>query len=423
MTKRARCERRFVALAAGLLLSLLAAPSLAKPAVILISMDGVRHDYPDRDALPAFARIGRDGVRAEALIPAFPSITFAAHTTMSTGTYPDRHGIVSNHFVSPTAGELRYDATAAALEAEPLWSAAERQGVRAAIFFWPLLEVDWQGVAPSWRRAPFDEEVPEGEKVTQILAWLDLPDAERPGLVMSWWHGADGAGHRYGPDAEETRAALREQDAELARLLAGVDERALWDELTLIVVSDHGMLAPEQVVDANDLLARAGVGGRAINANALALVVLDRPSEAEQASNAIAAAEPRIRAHPRAQLPKRLRFAHPNVGDVVLLSEPPLAFAEAWTQFDLWRRVSSLWGGEVGMHGWDPETTPEMRGIFFALGRGVPRGAKLGRVRGRDVAATVAHLLGIEPPAQNEGVPIAGIGAPSDVETAAAPGR
>ncbi len=386
-------------------------PAIAKPTVVLISMDGVRHDHPARGELPGFARMAQAGARAESLTPAFPSSTFPAHTTLATGTYPDRHGIVHNQFVSASGGEFRYGAGAAALAAEPLWVAAERQGVRAATFFWPISEVAWHGAGPSLRRAPFDDGVPESEKVRQILAWLDLPDAQRPGLVMSWWRGADSAGHEHGPDAEETRAALRAQDAELARLIAGLDAREAWGDVTLIVVSDHGMLAPRSAIDANALLEAAGVAGRAINASALALVRLDAPADAVSAARKLAAAEPRIRAYARADLPPTLHFAHPNAGDVVLLADAPLAFTDAWSQFDFWRRASALWGGEVGAHGYEPETTLEMRGIFFALGRGVPAGAKLGRVRALDVAATVARLLAIAPPAQNEGAPIADLGA------------
>jgi len=391
------------------LLACLAPAALAKPSVILVSMDGVRHDYPEREALAAFARMARDGARATFLMPVFPSITFPAHTTLSTGAHPDRHGIVNNQFETPGGDEFRYGGGADALEAEPLWAAAERQGVRAATFFWPISEVAWRGIAPSYSRAPFDEALPESAKVEQILAWLDLPEPARPGLVMTWWHGADRAGHEHGPDAEETRAALREQDAQLARLIAGLDARRAWGEVTLIVVSDHGMLAPRDAVDANALLADAGVAGRAVNANALALIRLEAPADAASAAKKIAAAEPRIRAYARPALPASLRYAHENAGDVVLLAEPPLAFMDAWTQLDLRRRVSWLWGGEVGVHGYDPEKSPEMRAIFFALGRGVPRGEKLGAVRGLDVAATVARLLAIMPPAQNEGVPIAKI--------------
>jgi arylsulfatase A-like enzyme len=388
----------------------LPALSLAKPAVILISMDGVRYDYPDREALPGFARIAKDGARAEALIPVFPALTFPAHTTLSTGAHPDRHGIVNNQFLTRHGGEFSYGAGAAALEAEPLWAAAERQGVRAATFFWPISEVAWRGVAPSYRRAPFDEELPERAKVEQILAWLDLPEAQRPGLVMSWWHGADGAGHRYGPDAEETRAAFREQDAELARLIAGLDARRGFSDATLIVVSDHGMIAGRDALDANDLLEAAGIAGRAFNASALALVTLDPLADAARAARQLAALDPRIRVYTRAELPHALRYGHANVGDLVLLADPPLAFFDAWSQLDFLRRVSPLWGGEVGVHGYDPEKSPAMRGIFFAIGRGVPRAARLGRVRALDVAATVAKLLGIGPPAQSEGAPIAGIG-------------
>ena len=393
------------------LLASLALPSLAKPSVILVSMDGVRHDYPDREPLPGFTRMAKDGARAEALMPVFPSITFPAHTTLATGTHPDRHGIVNNQFVTPGGEELRYGTTGSALAAEPLWVAAERQGVRAATFFWPISEARWQGVAPSYARVPFDDEVPESAKVEQILAWLDLPDGQRPGLIVSWWHGADGSGHQYGPDSAEVREELRAQDAELARLIAGIDARGRWSETTLLVVSDHGMLAPGGALDANDLLEAAGVAGRAVNASALALIRLEAGGDAVSAARKLAQAEPRLRAFARAELPPALRIAHENAGDVVLLAEPPLAFLDAWTQFDFWRRASPLWGGEVGVHGYEPEKSPEMRAIFFALGRGVPPGARLGRVRALDVAATVSRLLGISPPAQNEGTPIAGLGA------------
>lgn len=393
----------------------------AKPVVILISMDGVRYDYPDRDALPAFARIAKDGARAESLTPVFPSSTFPAHTSLATGAHPDHHGIVNNQFRAPGGEELSYGSTASALTAEPLWVAAERQGVRSGTFFWPLSETDWRGSAPSYRRAPFDEELPERAKVEQILAWLDLPEAERPGLVMSWWHGADRAGHESGPDAEATRTAMREQDAELALLIAGIDARQRWSEITLIVVSDHGMLAVDGALDANDLLEDAGIAGSAVNASALALVTLAEPRGAEAAAQKLAALDPRVRAYTRAQLPRELRIAHANAGDVVLLAQPPLAFMAAWSQLDLLRRASWLWSGEVGVHGYDAEKTPEMGGIFFALGRGVAPTTKLGSARALDVPATVAKLLGIAPPAQNEGTPIAGIGVAAGPPGAATP--
>ena len=50
-----------------------------------------------------------------------------------------------------------------------------------------------------------------------------------------------------------------------------------------------------------------------------------------------------------------------------------------------------------------------MNGIFLAMGRGAPAGARLPPVRALDVAPTAARLLGIAPPRDCEGAPIEAI--------------
>ena len=74
------------------------------PIVIVLSWDGMRHDFPDRGELPALGRVEREGVRAKRLTPVFPSSTFPGHVSMATGTYPDRHGIVDNVFLDRERG-------------------------------------------------------------------------------------------------------------------------------------------------------------------------------------------------------------------------------------------------------------------------------------------------------------------------------
>jgi arylsulfatase A-like enzyme len=384
------------------------APTLAAaaPVVILISLDGVRHDYLDRDGLPAFARVAREGARAEALLPVFPASTFSNHVSLVTGARTERHGIVGNRFHDAELGDFDYDNDARFVEAEPLWASAERQGVRAAAFFWVASETDWRGVGASYRRAPFDGRIGEAEKVRQILAWLDMPGEERPGLIVSWWHGADAAGHRHGPDADETREQLRGQDAQLGALLAGLDARELWAETTLMLVSDHGMTTLGETRDVRALLREAGIEARVFHAFALANVHLADRSERDRAI-AVLDAEPGIRAYAADAVPESLGYRHRRVGDLVALAEPPLALLRSWGELDRWRRFSSTWGGKVGGHGYDPQQHPDMRGIFLAMGRGAAPGARLPRVRTIDVAPTISELLGIAPPAQCEGSPFA----------------
>jgi predicted AlkP superfamily pyrophosphatase or phosphodiesterase len=384
------------ALVAGLLCLALAlvGAGAPDPTVIVLSWDGARFDAPDRQELPGLARLAREGARAEALVPPFPSNTFPSHVTLATGTHPDRHGIVGNVFLDPERGEFDYSNDASWIEAEPLWVTAERQGVRTATFFWVGSETDWRGTGATHRRAPFDSKIDEQEKVDQLLAWLDLPGPGRPRLLLSWWHGPDRAGHRKGPDHPSVAKALAGQDAQLVRLLAGLDARGLWPSTTLLVVSDHGMVATREAHDAEGALDRADVEGRVIAGGGMASVHLDDPAQVEAAERALSAL-PGVTVHRTEALPEPLRARHPRMGDLVLLTGPPRQFAPL--------RLRRLGLEASGTHGFDPAAHEAMHGIFLALGRGVPPGTRLPRVHAVDLAPTVAALLGIDPPRQSEG--------------------
>jgi predicted AlkP superfamily pyrophosphatase or phosphodiesterase len=393
----------------------------AAPVVVLLSWDGVRHDLPDLVELPGLQRLAREGVRAGRLIPVFPSNTFPTHVSLATGTHPDRHGIIDNRFIDPVRGAFRPGDAADWLEAEPLWIAAERQGVSSATYFWVGSESDWRGQGTRYRIAPFDDGRPEAAKVDQILAWLALPAGERPRLIMSYWRGADSHGHRHGPDASQVLRALEGQDTQLQRLLDGLDALDAWPLTTLIVVSDHGMTGIGRHLDLQGALAAAGIGAR-VTGGAVAQVYLDDPAGAD-AALAVAAALTPVRAYKRDDAPHELRLRHPRrSGDLLVITEPPYSFSRpAGLEGSAMTLLSSL-GRAFGGHGYEP-THPDMAGIFLALGRGVAPDTEIAEVHQVDVAATVARLLGIDPPADSEGSPVPGIGIPEADDPTAAEAR
>ena len=71
---------------------------------MLVSLDGFRWDYLDRGLTPNLSRLAREGVRAEAMVPVFPTKTFPNHYSIVTGRYPAHHGIVGNRFTAPDIG-------------------------------------------------------------------------------------------------------------------------------------------------------------------------------------------------------------------------------------------------------------------------------------------------------------------------------
>ena len=74
--------------------------------VIVISMDGMRHDISKSSDLDAFERIATMGLKAEHLIPVYQSTTYPGHVSLATGVYPDQHGILHNSFYDRKEGYI-----------------------------------------------------------------------------------------------------------------------------------------------------------------------------------------------------------------------------------------------------------------------------------------------------------------------------
>jgi hypothetical protein len=378
----------------------------AEPTVILISFDGTRPAAVQD--LPVFQRILAEGAWADRLVPVFPSNTFPNHVTFVTGVSPDRHGIVNNSFDDPVRGHFDYDADPSWLQVEPLWSLASRAGVVSAAYCWVGSEGAWQsGLGPRYWK-PFDAAIGEMAKVEQILAWLDLPDArERPRLVTSWFHGADGASHRFGPDSEIVAGVLAKQDLALAALLDGLAKRGLTDSTTVLVVSDHGMTATQHTADLAGALSNAGVDAKVIGGGGFAQVEV--PGDADHTGRVTRVVEIArglgLEAWQQGQAPPAYAITNSRFGDVVVVA--PLGTAIAVQSGIDW--LLGIVGLErfamLGIHGHRPEL-PEMGALFGAIGRGVAAGARPGTVRAVDVAPTVLALLGLPTPGWMEGRPI-----------------
>lgn len=363
--------------------------------VVLISLDGFRHDYPDRVPTPTFARFAAEGARGR-LIPPFPSTTFPSHATIATGVSAGRHGIVNNEFHDRERGRFKYSGDVAWYDAPPLWIHAERQGARTHVFHWIGIEGAMGGVSASVG-VKYDKTVVDDEKVDRILEWVRAPAAQRPRLVMSYFKGCDDAGHDFGPESPEVDACIVATDARLGRLAAGLDPA----RTTLVVVSDHGMIATRGEIDPDDPFAEIA---DVVAVGPVAHVYLKGPEHLEKARE-IAGSMTNVTTYERGALPASWAYEHPQrTGDLVLLAAPGWHF--------LPRRGEAVAMGQTGIlvaghHGHPPEV-PEMGAVFFAWGARVQAGARAD-VGASDVAPTVVDLLGLTPMPGVEGRVITGI--------------
>ena len=364
-------------------------PAPAVPAVVLLTMDGVRWDYPQREALPAFSSMAAAGWTARRLTPPFPSRTFPSHSTLATGASPARHGIVANNFLDRASGRRFSDEREASwLEVPPLWALAERAGLKAAVRSWPCSQGAWNGTAPSFFQG-YDGDARDGETVSWILGLLHRPAPDRPRLIMAWTRGADHAGHGEGPDSEGVRKAMREADRLLAGLRAGIAALGPSTPVDLLVVSDHGMAPVNRMVDVVKVIPKAGYYPFIATSGPLCNVYVKTEAQRRAVAASLGRLPQGILSMTRAEVEKRFGYGGDRMGDFVLLCPPGATFASFSRKGD--RDVPR------GMHGYDP-SLPDMGGIFYAEGPQFPSGKTLAEVRAADIAPTVCAVLRIPPP-------------------------
>jgi alkaline phosphatase D len=366
--------------------------------VVLVSLDGFRWDYARRDNAAHLLALGHDGVWApDGIFPSYPSLTFPNHYTLVTGLYPEHHGLVANNFFDP-ARNARYSMSDPEAVTDgswyggvPLWSLAESQGMRSAVLLWPGSEAVIAGFRPSYY-ATYDgktERTPASQqaRIDDTVALLRLPAADRPHFIAIYFSEPDHEGHEFGPDAAETRAAVRKMDAIVGKLRAALDATGL--PIDLVIVSDHGMVKSEG--DWIDLSEFADLK----NFDAVGDLLYGKTEEDRaRVYNQLKKASSQFVVYRRKDVPASLHYnENPREGDPVVIATGPYAIranAPLTTQ--------SSHPPTTGMHGFDPHLLPQMKASFFAAGPGILPGKTVAPFDNVNIYPWVAHLLGLNPP-------------------------
>jgi predicted AlkP superfamily pyrophosphatase or phosphodiesterase len=378
-----------------------------KPTLILVSIDGFHPDYLNKYQAPTLSMLARGGVRAKWMTPVYPSLTFPNHYSIATGLYPDRHGIVGNNIYDPefkqTFGLRKREEVQNGRWwlGEPIWVTAEKQGQRAAAFFFPGTEAEIGGKRPSqWKT--YDGKIPNSERVDAVLSWLDLPGPERPTMILTYFSDVDTAGHESSPDSAGVRQAVAEVDKALTRLVDGLKSRSLFERINIIIVSDHGMARsdPSQVVflddyfDPNQAEAVAWNGG-SVN-------IFPRPGMEQAIYSALKSKlPPQVTVYRKQETPARFHYSRSRrIGDIVVVAN------EGWIIISRERyrapeRAAN--GGTIyrGEHGYDNRLA-SMRAIFVAHGPAFKQSQVVEPFECVDVYNVMAEILGLKP-ASNDG--------------------
>jgi arylsulfatase A-like enzyme len=275
--------------------------------VVVFVVDGLRPDGITPEGTPTLHRLRSEGVDFTDGHAAFPTVTRVNAATLATGTQPGSHGILGNQMYAAVVDPRRAldtgnyrrlleldQATGGRLVlAETLGERLHARGLRLATVssgstgsalltnprapdgigvlvngaFDPGKTVGWPAEV-SWAiLARFGPAPPRGasDRYDAVVAWTQrvlreyvLPELT-PDVVINWLTEPDHSQHHLGVGSPSSREALANDDREIARVLATLDDLGLTPTTDVFVVSDHGFTTNVSGVDVAGALIDAGL--------------------------------------------------------------------------------------------------------------------------------------------------------------------
>jgi len=416
--------------------------------VLLISIDGLRPadvlDAQQRGLhLPNLQAFLKQGSYAHDVRGVLPTLTYPSHTTLITGVSPNLHGIGSNLTFDPTnKNQQGWDWYASDIHVPTLWDAAHAAGLSTANVHWPVsvgAQVDWNlpqiwrtglpddrkllaalstpGLLPSLEKdlGPYADGIDEslaGDQNRTRFA-IHLLETRKPQFMTAYVTALDTEQHATGPDTPTSRKTLEGIDVLIGDLVAAA-QRVHPDGIVAIV-SDHGFAPVKQDINFYSPFIKAGlvtVKDGAItdwqaavwNDGGSAAIVLKDPNDTAVKAK-VAALLKKLQDDPRYEIDHVL-----DHDQLVAQGGTGLASWFVLLKIGYELGVTSdaplpAPGHFLGMHGYDP-ATPEMRSTFLIEGPGIPAGKNLGSIDMRDIAPTLAKLMGASlPQAQGRALP------------------
>ena len=366
--------------------------------VLLVSMDGFRWDYSVLYNTPNINRIATKGVKADRLIPSFPTNTFPNHYSIATGLYPDHHGLINNNFLAPDLGLYYKIGDRSAVEnpafygGEPIWVTAEKQGARAASFFWVGTEAAVGGIHPTyWKK--YDETVTYEARIDTVVKWLNYPENQRPELVTLYFDEPDITSHKFGPVSPQTERVVERLDSLIGVLRLKLSSLPYSKRINFILLSDHGMGAtsPERYINLREVVPDRMISS-VYGSNPFFLI---NPNEGKLDSVLLLLnARKGLKAWAKSNVPARLHFGtNLRITQIVVVAD------SSWS-LGMRPDATSMRGGA---HGYD-NADSDMFAIFYAAGPAFKKNYRFHELNNTDIYGLICRILNIKP-APNDGNP------------------
>ena len=313
------------------------------------------------------------------LRPPLPAVTCTSQATITTGTLPCEHGIVSNGWYHRDSAEVRFwQRSDHLVTGEKIWETAHRlnPSIRGANLFWrycthaacDIMVTERPTYWADGRKGPdiYTEPADLRDELIEKLgefplfrfwgpatsiestrwitdATLHVIHSHRPELVLTYLPHLDYDLQKFGPESSQSATAHRDVDAEAGRLLDAA-RSAGYD---IAIVSEYGMTAVTRPVFLNRTLREAGLlriqraqngellepgGSRAFAAcsHQTAHIYVANPNDLPRVKTLLESTDGVGQVFDR-ETQRQVGIQHPRSGEYFVVAEP-----ECWFSYAYW---------------------------------------------------------------------------------------
>ena len=280
--------------AAALLLLLLVLPAGGQEPNrhLLLVLDGLRPDYVTPDVMPNLYALGQSGVVFTNHHSVYPTVTRVNSSAISTGAYPERHGILGNSVFFPRVSasafldtgqkanleKIQVDQDGVLLTATTLGEVLQAHGrkmlavgagttgstflLNHKVSGGAVLHTEFALPEAMHQRAIAELGPPPKEghpndarnrRAVEAFLTIGLPTVN-PTVTAMWLSDPDTTAHALGMGHPTTVEALRRLDREIKNIRDGLSARGLLDKYNIWVTSDHGFATYTGAADVRALL-------------------------------------------------------------------------------------------------------------------------------------------------------------------------
>jgi len=366
-----------------------------QPYVILVSFDGFRWDYLNRDITPNLNDVIEGGVHASSLRPISPSKTFPNHYSIISGMYAENHGIIFNAFEDiHTCDYYRIGDTSAVrnpkwYRGEAFWEVAEKSRIITASYFWPGSEMNDAKRRPTYFKR-YQHNEPYKNRIDGVIDWLQFPQKERPHFITLYFHDTDSYGHDFGPNSPEINQSIQRLDSLVGYLNEKLRTIGMIDSVNIIYVSDHGMteIDTSKTINIENIL-----DGLDYNFGGSKPIAMIEPqvSDFDSVYARLKRNEFHYKVYKKENIPDYFHFKNNvNIFSILLSADIGWSIVND-KQFSKMKKY-----GNKGNHGYEKEFL-DMHGILIAKGPSFKSKYKTGTVWNIDINPLLCKIFNINP--------------------------